>query len=79
MKLSKKLSLILILSFLIIITQISLAYSCTSKEQPTKSSEETKSGIESSNNIYFKYPIRDYPIGKSDDSKLYWDCSGNDF
>lgn len=75
MKISKKFSLILILSFLFIITQIS----CNSKEQPIEPSTETQSELESSNNIYFKYPVRDYPIGKTDNDELYWDCSENNF
>ena len=75
MKISIKLPLILILLFLFTITQIS----CDSKEQPIESSEETQSELESSNSICFNYPLRDYLIGKSNDSKLYWDCSGNDF
>jgi hypothetical protein len=31
------------------------------------------------NDKIFSYPVRDYPIGKSKDSNLYWDCSDNDF
>ncbi len=30
-------------------------------------------------NNYLNYPVRDYPIGKSGDSGLYWDCSENYF
>jgi len=35
---------------------------------------------ESIKNIYFNYPVRDYPVGKTENGQLYWDCcSDNDF
>jgi len=34
---------------------------------------------ETINNIYFNYPVRDYPIGNSNNSTIYWDSSENDF
>ena len=34
---------------------------------------------EKGSNIYFSYPVRDYPIGKSESNQLYWDYSDNNF
>jgi len=43
------------------------------------SSSQDQDQIQQFENIYFNYPLRDYPIGKSEGSQLYWDCSENDF
>jgi len=69
MKLLKNIFLIfwlLILSFILI--------SCGDN-----SSLQNQNEIQQVQNIYFNYPIRDYPIGRSESSQLYWDCSENDF
>ena len=43
------------------------------------SSSQDQNEIQQFQNIYFNYPVRDYPIEKSDDDTLSWDNSTNDF
>lgn len=44
-------------------------------DSPSQNQEQ----IQQLKNTYFDYPLRDYPIGKTEGSDFYWTCSDNDF
>lgn len=75
MKLFKTIFLVFILSCFL----IAFLARCTSAVQKNVNTIEKKNETPKTTNIYFNYPVRDYPVGKSDDNQLYWDCSENDF
>jgi len=49
-------------------------------ENKENSQSQNQEGIQQLQRIYFDYPVRDEPIGKTENGQLYWDCcSDNDF
>jgi len=74
MKPFKTFFLILLLSLLTF-----FLFGCPNDVQDDSSSQNQEK-VQQLQNIYFDYPVRGEPIGKTEDSQLYWDCcSDNDF
>jgi len=49
-------------------------------ENKENSQSQNQEEIQQLQRIYFDYPVRDEPIGKTENGQLYWDCcSDNDF
>ena len=71
-------------TFLIVLITLSLLFipleGCNYLKDDTESESNSQQKQPSEiNYTYLNYPVRDYPIGKSNDAELYWDCSENDF
>lgn len=60
---------------LIVLILLATSFGCQIFSYKGALEEKTKT----TGNKYFNYPVRDYPIGKTESTRLYWDCSDNDF
>lgn len=71
MKFLKQSFLVFILSFLLI-----FLIGCPVSENVQSENQER---IQQIQNTYFNYPLRGYPIGKTEGNQMYWGCPDNDF